>query len=147
MKDRISSGFTAGIAAGIAMNIIDWAGFLLGLHKEQLLHWAAVAIFGHLPANIFETVFAQVGQLFFAGILGIVFSSLLLKLTSGNYLAKGWFFGIAAWFGLYAFSIALKLPFLDTHTLNTAVAHFVSSSVYGLTLAFVLNLLDKRQVT
>lgn len=146
MKDRVTSGFIAGVLAGIPMNIIDWGGYLLMIQEERLLDWASVAIFGHLALNIYETVFAQIGQLFFSGILGMIFSSLLLKLTSENHLIKGWFFGLTAWFGLYALSIALKLPTLMTHTFHAAMAHFVSASVYGLALAYILNVLDRKQI-
>ena len=102
MKDRITAGFLSGVAAGIAMNIIDWLGIIAGLYQERLLDWAAIIIFGRLPLTIVATVFAQLGQLFFAGFLGIIFAALLLKFTSGNYLLKGWLFGIIAWFSIYA---------------------------------------------
>lgn len=76
------------------MNVIDWAGYLFGFYQERLLDWAAVALYGRLPLNTPEVVFAQLGQITFAGFLGILFAYLLLKLTSGNYLFKGWIFSI-----------------------------------------------------
>jgi len=146
LEDRIASGFIGGIIAGIAMNIIDWIGYSLGFYNERLLDWASIAIYGHLPITNYEVVFAQLGQIFFSGFAGILFSYMLLKLTSGNYLLKGWIFGILMWFGLYATSIALRLPTLTNHDFHTSLAHFISSTVYGLVLASVLNYLDKRKV-
>jgi len=143
VKDRVTAGFISGIIAGIAMNIVDWIGFIIGFHEERLLDWAAIAIYGHLPNTLAEIIFAQMGQLFFAGFLGFILSVILLKLTSGNYLIKGLLFGLIAWFALYAISIAIRLPSLEQHTLNTTISHFISSSVYGLLLTFTLNWFDK----
>lgn len=146
MKDRITAGLIAGITAGIAMNIVDWAGYGLRLHNERLLNWAAVAIFGRLPGNTTEVIFAQLGQILFAGFMGILFAVVLLKLTSGSYLVKGWVFGVIVWFGLYAISIALTLPHLSTHAFYAVLSHLISASVYGLVLAYGLNVLDQRSL-
>src|SRR5690554_3264512 len=143
MKDRITAGFLSGVAAGIAMNIIDWLGIIAGLYQERLLDWAAIMIYGRLPLTIVATVFAQLGQLFFAGFLGIIFAALLLKFTSGNYLLKGWLFGIIAWFSIYAISSAIRLPALATHSVAAVIAHFLSASLYGLVLARTLNRLER----
>lgn len=134
------------MVAGIAMNVIDWAGFLLRLYQERLLDWAAVIIYGRLPITTGEILFAQLGQIFFAGILGTIFSSFLLKWTSENYLIKGWFYGILVWFSIYALSTILRIPTLAQHTFNTVVSHFISGSVYGLVLPYTLNWLDKEKV-
>ncbi|MGI6097972.1 MAG: hypothetical protein ACOYBM_07710 [Dethiobacteria bacterium] len=67
MKDRVKAGFIGGVVAGVAMNIIDWTGFLFGFHQERLLDWAAVVLYGYLPDTTAQVVFAQIGQLFFSG--------------------------------------------------------------------------------
>lgn len=145
MRDRITAGFLAGIAAGLTMNVIDWAGYLLGFYQEQLLDWAAVALYGRLPTNTYEIVFAQMGQIVFAGFLGIFFAYLLLKLTSCNYIIRGWVFSLIVWFGLYAISIAFQIPNLERHSFFAGFSHFLSASVYGLVLALVLNYIDKSK--
>jgi hypothetical protein len=146
MKDRITAGLISGLIAGIAMNIIDWLGVLIGFHQERLLNWAAIAVLGRLPNTIAEIIFAQFAQLVFSGLLGVLFSVILLSEVRGNYLVKGWLFGLAAWFTIYAISIALRLPTLEQHTLNATTSHFVSSSVYGLILTVTLNRLAKTEV-
>lgn len=145
MQDRIISGFLAGIVASISMNIIDWAGHLLGFYQERLLNWAAVALYGRLPANTPEIVLAQIGQIIFAGFLAIPFIYLLPKLTSGNYIVKGWIFGLIIWFGVYALSIAFRLPHLEQHAFFAVVSHLISASVYGVVLGMTLSLLDQRK--
>lgn len=143
MNDRISAGFLSGVVAGIAMNIVDWLGFVAGFYQERLLDWAAIVILGQLPQTIVATVFAQLGQLFFAGFLGIIFAASLLKLTSGNYLLKGWLYGVLVWFAIYAVSSAMRLPTLATHSVAAAISHFLSASLYGLVLARMLKRLER----
>ncbi|MFZ5944765.1 MAG: hypothetical protein ACOYVD_11680 [Bacillota bacterium] len=146
MKDRITSGFIAGIVAALAMNIVDWLGYLVGLYDERLLNWASMMTLGRLPNNLFEVMFTQIEQIVFSGFLGIPFALILLKLTSGNYLFKGWLYGVIANEGIYAISILLKLDNFTTHTLNATISHFLSASVYGITLAYTLGVLDRREL-
>lgn len=146
MKDRIAAGFFAGVVAGIAMNIVDWAGYLAGLYEERLLDWAGMITFGRLPVTPFEVAFAQIEQLFLGGLLGTIFAFILLKLTSGNHLLKGWIYGVVANEAFYAVSILFGLKNFSVHTFNATVSHAISSSVYGLTLAYVLALLDRREI-
>lgn len=141
MKDKIVPGFFAGLLAGIAMNLIDWSGNLLGIYKERLLDWASVAIYSRLSLNIFEAIFAQLIQLFFAGFLGAFFLVILLKLPTKNLLMTGWIYGVLVWFGLYSVSVSLRLPHLHLmeHSFSSVVSHFIAASIYGLVLSLVLN--------
>ena len=90
------AGLVGGIIAGIAMNIVDYISYYIGFDRERLYNWAAIAIFGKLPNTIGEVISAQISQLFFSGLLGIIFSYYLLKLTSSNYLLKGWIYGLTS---------------------------------------------------
>lgn len=145
MKDRVTAGFVAGIAGGIGMNVIDWIVNSIYGQKEYLYCWASVVLYGRLPRTTWEVVFSQIGQIFFAGILGIIFAYMLLKLTSGNYLIKGCLYGFMAWFVIYGMSIIFRLRFLDTHSAVTITSHFFSSLLYGLIVAEVLRLLSVRK--
>lgn len=147
MKDRVSSGFIAGFIAGLAMNIPDWIGYLLGLHERRLLDWAAVAIYGALPSNTFQVIFSQAGQLFFAGILGALFSSLILKWASNNLLFKGVLYSIFAWFTLYALPVVFDISPLQIAETSLATAHLISAIVYGVALCILLNKIDKLTMT
>lgn len=146
MRDRVTAGFLSGILAAIAMNFLDWAGYLLGLYDERLLDWASVVIQGVLPKTTFEIIWSQLAQIFFGGFLGIIFAYILLKLTSGNYLVKGLLFGIMAWFSIYAISIALRLPYMHMHHINATISHFLSAAVYGIVLAKALAYFNKVYV-
>lgn len=138
MKDRVTAGFSSGIIAGVFMNIIDWLGYWLNLYEEQLLDWAAVVTYGALPTTFPQTLFAQLEQILFSGFMGIIFSYLLLSLTNDDLLLKGWIYGIFSWFFIYAISIAIRLPNLESHSYASTVSHFITASVYGLVLAIAL---------
>lgn len=142
-KDRISAGFISGLIAGTAMNIVDWGGYLLGLYDERLLNWASIITLGRLPNTTFEVFFTQLEQILFSGFMGIPFAYVLLKLTSGNLLLKGWIYGIFVQEATYALAIALRLPNLEVHTLYATIAHLLSASIYGLALAVVLKRFEK----
>jgi hypothetical protein len=143
VKDRISAGFFSGIIAGLAMNMVDWLGYILNFYDERLLNWASIITLGRLPNTLGETIFAQIEQIFFSGFLGIPLAYILLKITSGNLLLKGWIYGVLANEAIYAIAIALRLPGLETHSFNATISHAISASVYGLVLAYVLKRLDK----
>ncbi len=99
-----------------------------------------------MPQNTWEVVFSQAGQLFFSGFLGIIFAYIMLKLTSRNYLFKGWLYGIIAWFGIYALSTVFRFPFMTTHSAVTVTSHFFSASLYGILLGEILRQLSKRKL-
>lgn len=141
--DRVTAGFLSGILAAIAMNLIDWTGYLLGFYNEQLLDWASVILHGALPTSTFQIIWSQLGQIFFGGILGIIFAYVLLKLNSENIFLKGWLFGIISWFSIYAISILFRLSYMNIHHLNTTISHFLSASVFGIILAKTLTYLNK----
>lgn len=117
------------------MNVIDWAGYLLGFYNELLLHWSSVITSGRLPATTFAIIWSQIGQLFFCGMLGILFAYIMLKLTGGNYLLKGLLYGVITWFTIYAISISIRLPYMNQHDLPVIVSHFIAASVYGMVTA------------
>lgn len=144
IKDRFAAGLISGLIAGVAMNFIDWAGYILGLYDERLLDWAAVVTLGRLPDNSAEVILAQTEQIFFTGFLGVLFAYILPILGSRNYLLKGWIYGIMANQSLYAFAIAFKLPNLTVHTFYATVTHLISASIYGLVLAYLLKKLNQN---
>lgn len=143
MKDRIAMGFIAGIIAGVVMNLIDYIGvFVVRFDNVLLLEWAAVLMYGRPQENLLEAALAQAGQLVFSGLLGVFFAYIMLKIASGNYLFKGWLYGILAWFFIYAVTIVLQVPYLTRHPFESVVVHVIASSVYGLILAEALKRLD-----
>ncbi|MBF7081784.1 hypothetical protein IT084_02165 [Desulfallas sp. Bu1-1] len=144
MQDRLANGFLAGLAGGVAMNIVNLASYYLNIATLRFLDWSAVAIYGHKPHSFWEAAFAQAAQLVFVGTLGIIFAYLIPVLTSKNYLLRGWLFGTAVWFSLYGLTLLFQIQDKIPVFLATAVTDFVSASIYGLVQAEAFQRLGKR---
>ena len=148
LKDSMIIGFISGCIGGIAMNVVDWIGYLVGFHDERLLDWGAVTIFGRLANNLPEAIFAQVGQILFGGLVGILYTLVILKLAAGNHPIKGWIYGFLTWFFIYSISIMYDLPHMDTHeSVSIPVTHFLSASTYGLVLGLTIDWIEKKTGT
>jgi hypothetical protein len=139
IQDRLTRGFFAGLAGGIAMNVINLTSFYAGIAELRFLDWAAYTIYGTKPQNFAETVFAQGAQLIFVGILGIIFAYLIPVLTSRNYLLRGWLYGAIIWFSLYGISMLFKIEATTPLRLGTVATDLVGASVFGLVLAVALH--------
>ena len=144
INDRFTRGFIAGVAGGIVISIINYISFLLGLAEILYLDWAAVLIYGYRFNTTLEAVIAQGAQLIFSGLTGIIFSYLIARVTSVNYLFKGWLFGLAIWFGSYAITLLFKVTALIPIHADTALSNIFGSSIYGLVLAQTLFWMDKK---
>lgn len=143
-RDRFVIGFTAGVIAGIAMNILDFALRLLNIPKLLFLDWAAITIYGSRPDSLQETALALGVQLFFGGVLGIAFAYLLPLFEIRYHLFKGFVFGITAWFVIYGLVIMFKHGGLRTISFATALTDLIGSAVFGLVVAFAFKWLHDR---
>lgn len=145
LEDRFTRGFFAGVVGALAMSVVSYTSFYLFHFTEmRLFDYAAVIIYGHKVSVLWEAIFAQLAQFVFAGIMGVLFAYLITKLTSKNYLLKGWIFGISVWFFLFAIGTLYRLPHLFRIAPESAFTNFIASSFYGLVLAQTLHWLDNR---
>jgi len=145
LNDRMTRGFVSGFLGGVAMLIPDLFLYQVGINKTRYLDWASAVMYGHQPNTTTEALWAGVGHLFFAGLLGMIFVYLISKLwTSTNYLFKGWFYGVFIWFALNAFAISFRLSGLTTISLGSTISNFLGASVYGLVLAAVSTWIYER---
>lgn len=103
-----------------------------------------IMTYGREPITLGETVVATVAVFIGLGFLGMIFSFIIIKFSSQNYLLKSWLFGVFIWFGSYAITLLFGVPELAFIPLNTTVSNFLGASIWGLTLGVVLNWLDDR---
>ena len=144
LRDRLARGFVAGLIAGVAMNVLSHIFFNLGWAELRFLDWAGVMIYGYRPETFSEAAFAQLAQLIFVGVLGVIFAYLIPLLTSRNYHLRGWLFSSLIWFSLYGITLLFDVKTTIPLNVGTAVSDLIGASVYGLTLAEVLRLLDHK---
>lgn len=147
MEDRFTKGFIAGLVAAIAMNIWSLSSaYLLNFTKGRFLDYSAAMLFGRKPIGIIELVISQLSQIFFATVMGILFAYLIAKISSKNYLLKGWIFSLCIWFTVFAIGKLFKFSFLARTSWETVVSNFIGASIYGLILAITLHWLDKKKL-
>jgi hypothetical protein len=137
-------GFTAGVIAGLTMNILDLVLHLLNIPKLLFLDWAAITIYGSRPDSLQEAALAFGVQLFFGGLLGIVFAYLLPLFKSRYHLFKGFVFGVTAWFVIHGLVIMFNYEGLRTISFATALTDLIGSAVFGVVVAFVFKQLHDR---
>lgn len=143
-RDRLVIGFAAGLIAGVTMNVLDLVLRLLNIPKLLFLDWAAITIYGSRPENFQEAALALGVQLFFGGLLGIVFAYLLPLFRSRYHLFKGLVFGVTAWFVIYGLVIMFNHGGLRTIPFAAALTDLIGSAVFGVVLAFTFKWLHDR---
>lgn len=113
--DRFYRGLLSGLAGGIVMNI--WSMFsyhILHFTTRRFLDWSAVILYGQLPRNWFEALYALLLQLLWVGLLGVIFAFLIRDLsTSKGLLIKGVFFGVISGFIIMGYQLCLECNILN----------------------------------
>jgi uncharacterized membrane protein YagU involved in acid resistance len=145
LNDRVTRGFIAGVAGGVAMSVLDLISYLLGIVEILFLDWAATLIYGCRYATVAEAVVAQAGQLFFSGLAGIIFAALIPSMTRRNLYFKGIIWGLAIWFGAYAITALFKVSPLFPVRVDTVLSNITGALIYGLVLAGVMKFLENRR--
>lgn len=142
-NDRFTMGFLGGTIGAVVMNILDYVSYyVFHFSRIRFLDYAAVVIYGSYPTSLKDTVFALIVQILFTAMLSIVFAYLFPVISGRNYLFKGWIFGIMAWFAIYAVGMLFDLPMFERILTNTAISHFIISSIYGIVLAISLKRME-----
>lgn len=145
MEDRLTRGLIAGIIAGIVMDIYSFAVYDLNLSTLRYPDWSGIVIFNHTPPfQSWELVLATITQIFFTGVMGIVFTYLIPQVTSRNFLLKGWLYGSSIWFAIDIFDTLFKVDGLGQVPFLTAVTNYIGAAIFGLVLAEVIILFTNK---
>jgi hypothetical protein len=143
--DRFFRGFTAGVVGGLAMNL--WTLFAVTVLNWEIIRfidWAGIIIFGDLPANLMQGLFALLMHLLWVGVLGIGFAFLVPHVTSQGYLLKGMIYGVVLGFIIYAIPTVLQMPILKEASMATVFSNHTGGAIWGLVMSKTLHLLDKK---
>ncbi len=145
MDEKLIRSFVAGVIGGIVKDAVDFVlYYLLHFGNYRYLDFAAQILYGHKPTFWWDTIFAQLIELIFCGLLGLVFYAVIPKETTKNCLMKGWLYGLSVWLFLCTMGMVFKIPYFTKTPWQTTNSDFITSSIYGVILAWSLRLLDHK---
>lgn len=146
MKDRFTRGFLSGVFAGVPAFIFASITSAQKWTTLQWSHFSSVLIYGHEFRNLAEDVLATLITFFFCGLMGTIFVYLIRRISSKNYLLKGWVFSITIWFSAFAITILFRIPGLISIPFKTTLSNFIEASIWGLSLGYCLNWFDSKLI-
>lgn len=144
VRDRLTSGLIAGLVAGIVLDAVHYLSISLGIAELAYWDWASFSIFGFRTTNPWEMLLAVLVQLFFAGLVGVLFAYLIKSIKSKNLILKGIFYSLSVWFLLNAIVHVLNVTALMPIRFDTAASNVVGVTIYGYVLTKTLQWLEKR---
>lgn len=140
-------GLYSGMSAGVAMDL--W-GFLvkdyLHISTRHYIDWTSGVLYGYLPANWYEFLFAFVAHLVWTGFLGIALSQLLHRSSSRHFLLKGTLFGFLIGFFIFGIAILLRMPDFTKIPFRTSITNATVGIIWGLVTAKLLVGFESRSV-
>lgn len=146
MNDRFIAGFTAGVLAGILMNVWSFFAGLINFTTLRMVDWVGIFAFAHTPPfTLTEVSIAFFIQLGFSGVLGIAFAYLIPTITNHHIEFKGWVFGMTVWFAIYAVSTLFKVEGTMPTPVKTVVSNIIASTIFGFSLASALKKYSKKE--
>lgn len=144
MDEKLIRSFVAGVIGGVAKDVLDFISYCLHITNYRYLDFAAQILYTKAPTFWWDATFAQFIELIFCGLLGVLYFTLIPKSTNKNYLLKGWLFGVSIWLFLCGLGTLFKIPYFYKIPWPTSNSDFVTSSIYGIVLAWSLRWLDQK---
>lgn len=138
MKDRVLTGFIAGILAAIGTDIANWVLFSLNLTEVRFLDWASAVFLGYIPATPAEVMVTQLTQIVWDGLLGVLFAMLLPVIKPDYLIYKGMMFAFALFFVFRAITVIYDVTPLNNISLSSFLSNIVCSIIWGLLVALVI---------
>lgn len=145
--DRTFRGLTAGILAGIIMNLWNLPDYyFMQITQIRFLDWAAVLVTWSRPTSSFVTIVFLIIHLLWDGLLGIVFAHLLVSITTKGIIIKSCFFSVMIWFIFKILVNLCRVPFLSgIQPIPGAMSNLFAVILWGISLGYILMRLDKPE--
>lgn len=134
---RLSSGLLYGALAGIIKNVLDLIVYYGIFEHHRYLDHASGIMLGRPADNLLQGIYFLFVDILFSGFMGIAFLYLVPHFKNSHYLFRGWLFGITLWFLIHSFGSVMRIPTFYQMMLATLILHFVTDSIYGLSLAYL----------
>lgn len=150
IKDKYVIGFIAGLLAVIPMDILDYSiyGLLKMLGYTHILYadYTAAAILQGQPSrNLFEFICGQIFHMVHCGLMGSLYIFILHLSKEGSTLFRGWLIGVITWFLAFLTGVMFKIDLFVEAQMHTVLSDLITSSIYGIFLALVLEKLFHMQ--
>lgn len=142
LDDRFTLGVISALIASIPALIYNLSTHHF-FNVLRFLDFGSYLIFGHLPKNFLEVVFALFGTIMFKVGLGIIFAFIIGNISSKNIILKGWVFSVLIWFSTYSITFLFKVPGLLDIPLKTVASNLIASSIWGTALAYTYVQLER----
>ncbi|SFH35221.1 hypothetical protein SAMN05660649_04863 [Desulfotomaculum arcticum] len=147
LKDRFARILAAGIIASITLLGLNlFSHYVLKLSERRFINYSSLMIFGRKSGSFAEDLLSSIAQIGFAAGIFIIFSHLFLKKEKQNFLLRGLFIGFGSWFIIMSLAYIIGIHKILTISLGSAVSFMVTSSIWGITGAWVLRALDEKYV-
>lgn len=142
-KDRFTIGLVSGLFAGIAMTLLNYIFIYTSPAKTLYADFVGIMLLGSKPSSFGEITIATISHIFLGGILGVIFSFLLIYISTHNLIIKGISYGTVVFLFLFSLGVIFKIPYLAKTSIITVISKGVGSALYGLVLAYTILFLNK----
>jgi len=120
---------------GVAANAWSFFAGWADLSTMRYVDWTAIMLYGHtMPFSSGEIALALVIQLGLCAGSGILFSYLILLITSQNLYFKGWLFSCSVFLMIYTISLLFRFEGTVPSPLKNVISYLIGASIYGLVL-------------
>ncbi len=135
-NDRFILGFVSGLIAAIAMSILNIIIIYTTPAKNLYADFVGIMLFGTKPDSLAEIIIGSIAHIFLGGVIGAIFSYLILLISKDYLIIKATIFGALMFFILFSFGVIFKITGLEYSMLLTVVTKSIGSAFYGFVLGY-----------
>lgn len=131
--DRFVRGFIIGVVATIIKDVLNLFSYsVLHFAKNTYAQFMGIILLGYVPRTTTEIVYAELMDIAFNGLIGVVFIYYAYRThNKKNLWLKGIFFGEGLYIGIYSIGTFFGLPILSHVPIETAISNFITSGIDG----------------
>ena len=138
MRDRLIRGVLSGLIACLwieAWNNVSY--YLLHFAKVTWTQSLNQLVMGHSINSTMDFIVSHALLFFWNGFLGAIYVRSIIPERDGNYILRGIFFGLAAWFAIYSLGTLYKIPTLDVVAWQTALSNWITVTMWGIIVGWL----------
>jgi hypothetical protein len=148
-KDWFLVGGAAGSIATMVRGLLDYLFYVSGASDVRFPDIAGGAVLGlrsNRPRTTAEQSIGYVADAAFGGLFGASLALLLRNTPTRNPVLKGSLFGVGLWAATFSLGALLKIDGLANPSPKSTAASFVSTTVYGGIVGYLIDRFDRRTV-